>query len=103
MAKQVADLSAEAIYRAIEKIARSSERPIDLKAMRARASSVIDRFKAAVAAQGSDIAAQQIGCLRERLDESRDSPRISGMARIVFDEACERLAGADGCKEKPGR
>jgi hypothetical protein len=51
----------------------------------------------------SDTAAQQIGSLRERLDESRDSPRISGMARIVFDEAFERLTGADGYKEKPRR
>jgi hypothetical protein len=89
MAKEAADLSAEAVYRAIEKIAHSSQRPTDLKAMRARASSMIDRFKGAVAA--SETAALQIGCLRQRLGESRDSPRISGMARIVFDEAFERL------------
>src|SRR5215468_2752751 len=103
MAKQVADLSAEAIYRAIEKIAHSSERPIDLKAMRARASSMIDRFKGAVAAKGVDMAAQQTRSLRQRLDESRESPRISGMARIVFDEAFERLADEDGGNEKPHR
>jgi len=101
MAKHVADLSAEAVYRAIEKIAHSSKRPTDLKAMRARASSMIDRFMGSVAAKGSDMAEQQTRSLRQRLDESRESPRISGMARIVFDEAFERLADEDGCKEKP--
>jgi len=96
-----ADFSAEAIYHAIEKIAHSSQRPIDLKAMRARASSIVDRFKGAVAA--SNTAAREIGCLRQRLGEARDSPRMSGMARIVFDEAFERLADEDKCNETAQR
>ncbi len=50
---------------------------------------MIDRFKGAVAAKGFDMAAQQTRALRQGLDESRESPRISGMAR-VFDEAFER-------------
>ncbi len=101
MTKHMADLSAEAIYRAIEKIAHSSKRPIDLKAMRARASSMIDQFRGAVATKGTDVAAQETGSLLQKLDESRESPRISGMARIVFDEAFERLADEDGGKGKP--
>ena len=45
--------------------------------------------------KGSDTAEEQMRSLSQKLDESRESPRISAMARIVFDEAFERLGAKD--------
>ena len=84
-------MDANAAFDAVQKIAQSSKDLADLESMKARASAVIDQFRAAVATKPQAIARGEIRVLRQYLDGACSTKRVDEMETPVFMEARDRL------------
>jgi hypothetical protein len=84
-------MDANAVFDAIQKIARSSKNPGDLENMKARARAVIDQFISAMSMTPQAIARGEIRVLRQYLDGACSTKRVDEMETPVFMEAYDRL------------